>query len=349
MKISPTEAFQPAAASGAGFLLVFLDEAGEAERWLLLDGGGVAARSEGSAPGPEGGKLALAVPGTQVTIHWLELAEGLTEAQAAAAARLMLVDASAEPIAEMHVAIGRPERGLTPAALVPARLISHWLANADADLILPAPLLLPAPEGGFVRYSSDYRGPAAAFTLEPELARIVVAGAEVADIGQDELEAALAPILAEPPINLRQGAFARRRRWGVESRYGRRIGWLVLALAVLSLAVEVATILSHTFAADRLEAEANALAAQAGPADIGPGFGASAGLLFEAVRTTPNVELTRLEYRPEGALDMTVMMDSPATLAVFRSRLEASGLRVEPGERRSAGGRPAVDLRVRPS
>ena len=51
----------------------------------------------------------LAVPGERVAIHWLELAEGLAPAQAAAAARLMLADASAEPLADMHVAVGRPE------------------------------------------------------------------------------------------------------------------------------------------------------------------------------------------------------------------------------------------------
>ena len=38
-----------------------------------------------------------------MTIHWLELAEGLAQAQAAAAARLMLADASAEGRAERVV------------------------------------------------------------------------------------------------------------------------------------------------------------------------------------------------------------------------------------------------------
>ena len=350
MKISPTEDFQPAAASGAGFLLVFLDEKGEAERWLLLDGGGIAARGDGAAPFAEAGvRRALAVPGQQVALHWLELAEGLTQAQAVGAARLMLADASAEPLAEMHVAVGRPERGLTPVALVPARLMAQWLAEVEADLILPTYALLAAPEQGFVRHRLDHRGPAAAFSLEPALAELVTGGAAVADLEESGFDAALGPLLAAPLLNLRQGAFARRRSWKGESGVARRIGWLVLGLAVLSLAVEVATLLSYTFAADRLETEARALAAQSETAEARPGFAPTAGLLFEAVRTTPNVELTRLEYRPDGGLDATVMIDGAATFAAFRARLEAGGLRVEPGDQRTAGGRPAADLTVRPS
>src|SRR6185295_2050847 len=58
-----------------------------------------------------GAGTALAVPGTEVAIHWLDLAGDLTLAQAAAAARLMLADASAEPLAELHVAAGRAENG----------------------------------------------------------------------------------------------------------------------------------------------------------------------------------------------------------------------------------------------
>ena len=354
MQISPTEAFQPAADSGAGFLLVFLDEEGEAERWLLLDGGGVAARGEAPAPLPEPGvKLALAVPGTQVAIHWLELDEGLTQAQAAAAARLMLADACAGPIAETHVAVGRPERGLTPVAFVASRLMALWLERFEARSILPTHLLLPVPDEGLVRHGhgpvSDYRGLATAFTLEPELAEMAIDGAEVAELGEAGFEAALAPVLAAPPLDLRQGNFARRRRWRGSSGKARRIGWLLLALALVSLVVEVATILAYTFAADRLETEARALDSRSGSAGVAPAFGATAALLFEAVRATPNVELTRIEYRPDGRLEATVTMDSRATLVALRSRLEASGLSVEPGAQRSAGGRPTADLIVRPS
>jgi general secretion pathway protein L len=356
MKTSPTDS----AGSGVS-LLVSVDEAGMPGPWRLLNGSGVTERSEDIAALPlaeRPARVVLEMPGDQVAVHWLELADGLAPAQAAAAARLMLADASAEPLSRMHVAVGRPESGLTPVALVPVEVMSNWLdlaaaAGLDPDAVVPAPLLLESPAAGFRRRErgdvADYRGLAAAFTLEPELAEALVGDAPVEAVDEPRFEAGLVPIVAAPPINLRQGQFARRRQWKLEGGRLRRIAILAIALVALTLVVQVATILAYTFAADRLETEAETLAAGTpGPgADIGPGFGPVAAVLFDSVRATPNVEMTRLEYRADGSLGATVMLDSPATFTALRSRLEASGLRVEPGEMRSAGGRPTADLTVR--
>ena len=332
----------PTSSTDSGALLVFADSAGRPGRSLRVDSAAAA--------------TILAVPGDQVALHWIDLAPGLTPAQAAAAARLMLADASAEPISTMHVAIGPAENGLTPAAIVPMERMSGWLAEAgaaglDLDIVVPTPLLLAPPAAGFVGRDlgevGDYRGPAAAFTLEPELAEALIGDASVEPIDEARFEAQLADVLAAPVLNLRQGAFARRRQWKVEGGRLRRAAILTIAIVVLTLAVQVATILSYTFAADRLEAEADTLAAPAAGADTRIGFGAAAAVLFEAIRSTPNAELARLEYRPDGSLNATVMMDGPETLAALRARLEASGLAVEAGELRSAGGRPTADLTVR--
>ncbi len=354
MKTSATD--PPAAAP---LLIVFADETGRLGCWLLLDRD-ESASGEVAAGLPAGqARTVLVVPGEQVTLHWLELAEGLTGPQAAAAARLMLADASADPLADMHVAVGRAERGRTPVALAPAASMSAWLAAAasvalDPDLVTPSPMLLAPPDAGFVRRQVttvwDYRGPAAAFAIEPELAGPLVGEASVDTIDEARFAAGLPALLAAPALDLRQGPFARRRQWRMEGRRLRRVAALAVALAGLSLAVQVATILSFTFAADRLEAEAAALAGAPGAgADARPGFGAAAAILFEAVRATPNVELSRIDYRADGSLDATVMLDSPATFAALQARIEAGGLSVEPGERRSAGGRPTADLTVRPA
>jgi len=288
---------------------------------------------------------ALAVPGTEVAIHWLELAGDLAPAQAAAAARLMLADASADPLADMHVAVGRPESGRTPVALVPAAAMAEWV-TADPDLVIPSNLLLIPPEQGLVRRGLDHRGRAQAFSAEPELAALLIGEAPVAELDEAAFEAGLPAALAEPVLNLRQGAFARRRQWRIDRGSLRRVALLGGALALVSLVVQFAAIMRYSFAADRLEAEAAAL----GPvAASRPGFGALAPLLFEAVRSTPNFELTRLEYRADGSLAATVSADSPATLAAFRARAEASGLRVEGGALSGAGGRPSAELVLRPA
>jgi len=347
MKISPTDSL---AEARAGETLLVL--AGEGGRWLLVDAGGVLVRGaadEALADRP-GVRLALGVPGSAVAIHWLELAGDLAPAQAAAAARLMLADASAEPLSDMHVAVGRREGGLTPVALVPAERMAEWIA-ADPDLVIPSPLLIAPPAEGLLRRDAgavpDYRGIAAAFAVEPELAALLSGDAPGEAIDEDRFEAGLAAALAAPALDLRQGAFARRRQWKLEGRRLRRVLLLALALAALTLIVQVATIMRYAFAADRLEAETAALGGEAAPAR--PAFGAVAALLFEAVRATPNVELARIDYRPDGSLAATVKVDGPATLAAFRQRAEAGGLAVGGGALQNIGGQPSAELVLRPA
>lgn len=349
MPTSPTDPAAPAT------LLVFIDEAGGLGSWRLIDGGAVVARGGGALLPDDAARAVLAVPGTKVAIHWLELAEDLTQAQAAAAARLMLADMSAEPLAEMHVAVGRSEAGATPAALVPARTMDAWLATAeaagiDADAIVPAPLLIAPPQTGVVRRGIDHRGPMAAFALEPELATAILGDAPVAALDDAAYEAGLPAMAADPVLDLRQGPFARRRQWRLENGAGRRLAMLAAILLVLTLAVPVTRLILANRSAARLEAEAAALARRpASGADSAPGFALVAPALFDAVRATPNAELGRIDYRADGSLAATVLIDSPATLETLAARIEAAGLAVERGAARSVNGRPAAELTVRPS
>jgi general secretion pathway protein L len=291
----------------------------------------------------------LAVPGTAVAIHWLELTGDLTGPQAAAAARLMLADASAEPIAQMHVAAGRPEQGLTPIALVPRMLMEGWLADgADPDLVIPTSLLLLPPAEGLVRRGLDHRGLAQAFSVEPELADLLTGGAAVTEIDDSVFEGGLAAALAAPVLNLRQGPFARRRQWQVDPGARRRIVMLVAALLVVSLVLQLATIMRYSFAADRLAEEAARLAPRAG-APVRPDFDRLAPALFEAVRATPNAQLTRLDYRPDGSLAATVQVDSAATLAALRARAEAGGAITEGGSIATIAGQQSADIVLRPA
>ena len=335
MKISPTEPSVLVVGSGDGEALAIAEAAVEAK----------AVPGSGEVEPPS--RSVLVVPGERVAIHWLELDEGLTTAQAAAAARLMLADASAAPLADMHVAVGRPEEGLTPVALAPVADMVGW-TESGPDIVIPSTFLLLPPEEGLVRCGLDHRGRAQAFSIEPELAGMVAGDAPIRTLDEDELEAMRLAALAKPALNLRQGVFAKRRQWPVDRRRLRRIALFVAALAALSLLLQVITIMRYTYAADRLEAEARAIGGRSGPA-ARPAFGALAAILFESVRATPNAELGRVEYRPDGGLAATVFVDSPATLTALRQRAEVGGLAVEGGALTNAGGRPSAELVLRPS
>lgn len=369
--------------SATDALLIFLDARNDIEGWLRLRGGAVAARGVGGERLPElvdaetqePLPIAAVVPGEAVSVHWLELPAGLAPAQAIAAARLMASDVSAQPVSELHVAIGPEMEGESArvVALVPALTMAGWLGRLqaeglDPDLVMPEPLLLPRPDEGFVRYDRGeiplFRGRSDAFSVELDLAALVTGRAKVESIDTDGFEAGLSAALAAPAVNLRQGAFAKRRQWRIEWPLVRRLAMLGLAILLVTLAIQVVAILRYTYAADALEQQANALASQTlrrsgalsnAPALMeqrvtelrgsGPGYGRLASALFEAVRATPNAELSGMIFT-DGALRATVAGDAPATLSSVQERLGAGGLRVEASPIRTSGGRPAAELTV---
>jgi general secretion pathway protein L len=359
-------------------LLLFLGADEGFAGWLRLEGGVVSARGPGldGLPATEGGlPIVAVVPGEAVTLHWIELPAGLAPAQAAAAARLMAAELSAQPIGEMHVAVGREAGGPRCTAIVPAAAMADWLerlaaAGFDPDLMVPEALLLPEPAEAIVRYDRGdmalYRGPALGFATEPELAALLLGEKAAIMLDGDAFEAGLSEALADPEVDLRQGPFARRRQWTLEWGVVRRLALLAAAILFVTLAIQIASILRYTFAADALEAETRRVAAAALPrspaindasGDLearlselrggGAGYGAIAATLFDAVRATPNAELSALTFSPDGSMRATVQADTPATLAALSARIEAGGFTVEAGVPRGGGGRQVSDLMVR--
>ena len=364
-------------------LLIFLGREQEIGGWLRLADGAVAARGaaieEAPAISTDGETLPVVavVPGDAVTLHWLEVPAGLAPAQAVAAARLIAAEASAQPLADMHVAVGAEaqQEPLRPVALVPALTMAGWLgrlqaAGLDPDLMLPEPLLLQPPEEGIARYGGAavplYRGTTDAFAMEPELAALVLNGASLVEVDDAAFEAGLASAVAAPAVNLRQGPFAKRRRWRIDWKLARRLALLAAAILIVTLAIQIASILRYTFAADALEAETRAIAERALPgapssasasalleqrlAELrggGVGYGRISSALFGAVRATPNAELSSLLFDRDGTLRATVQADTPATIEALARRIEETGFTVEASPARPAGGRQAVDLTVR--
>lgn len=358
-------------------LLLFLARDAGIEGWIRIADGSVAARGTGTDGGEahRDAPVVAVVPGDAVTLRWLEFPAGLSAAQAAAAARLMAGEFSAQPLDELHVAAG-PEAadgGTRCVGLVPMETMRTWLASVegagfDAERLIPETLLMAAPEEGFATREAGglrlYRARDEAFAAEPELGELLLAGRGAVAVEGDD---GLAEALGQAPLDLRQGPFARRRDWRVAPARARRLAILAAALVLVSLAVQIAAITRYSFAADAAEAETARVAAAALPrspglddpevaltrrlAELrggGAGFGATASALFEAVKATPNVELSSLAFAPDGTLRTTVQADTPAAVEGLRQRVEAGGFAVEAGAPRSGGGRRVADLVVRP-
>lgn len=348
--------------------------------WLRIAGDGVVTRGDRIAalppvdPGTEAETIAV-VPGDAVVIHWVELPV-LAPAQTAAAARLLAADVSATPIDATHVAIGSIERdGWRMLALVDAAAMAQWLAQLaaagiDPDRMLPAPLLLGKPETGVAVFDGGsawtVRGARAAFAAEPDLARLLIGDEAVHPVDTGAWQAGLAAGLAAAPLDLRQGAFARARRWPVDRRRLVRIAGLAAALAGVLIATELASILRHGFAADRTElqladaarqalprgtlitdprAQVAARLAQAG-AD-GSGFSALAGPLVAAVRDRQAVMLQSLEFSPANGMVAILVTPTAADRDAIVAALDASGIEAAFGAPREERGQPLVELRLR--
>ncbi|HEX8449819.1 MAG TPA: type II secretion system protein GspL [Allosphingosinicella sp.] len=361
-------------------LLLFLARDGGVDGWIRLAEGAVAERGAGldDADGHRSAPVVAVAPGEAVTLRWLEFPPGLSPAQAAGAARLMAAELSAQPVGDLHVAVGpgSADGAGRCVGLVPVETMRTWLdglegAGFDAERIIPETLLLQAPAEGLATWDSGllrlYRGTDEAFAAEPELGDLLLSGRSAVPVDPEGFVAGLAGALDQAPLDLRQGAFGRRRDWRVAPARARRLAGMTAALLLVSLAVQVALIARYMFAADSAEAETGRVAAAAlhrntGLADPkaaltrrlaelrggGAGFTATSEALFEAVKATPNIELTAIAFSPDGSLRATAQADSPAAIEALRQRVEASGFAAEAGAPRSAAGRPSADLTVRP-
>jgi len=363
--------------NGERFLLLFPGEDGPLGGWLRIANGTVVARGHDVptiAPEDSDERIVAVAPGPDVAVHWVDL-PNLSQAQAVAAARLLAADVTAEPVERLHVAVGRAdEAGNRPMAVVSGSRMAQWLAGfqslaLDPDHVVPETLLIPPEEDVVRRWARGdmqlVRGDRIAFAAEPAIAEAAVEG-PVVDMDDAAVEAGLAAALADVSLDLRQGAFTRRRPWAIDWRMVRRMGWMLLGLIVLTLLIQAALILRYTFAADTLEREVALIARKAlpraerivnAPAQLserltelrggGRGFAETAAALFAAAQDTANVELSALNYANDGTLSATVNASAESDIAALQQRITAQGFTATTANMRSGGGRQIAELSVR--
>ncbi len=355
-------------------LLFLPPRVGDPWRWLRIEGDVVTARGKGVPEADEAPVVAIA-PADAVTLHWAAL-PARSQAQAATAARIVVNDACAAPQDQLHVAVGDADDDERPIGVVAVDRMRGWLdglrgLGIDPAVVMPAPLLLPVPEQGFVRADlggqSVVRGASSGFADEPQLTELVTAGATTETLDRDTLDRALVAAVAAPALNLRQGAFARVRRREVNWPLLRRLLLLVALIMLATLAVDVVRITRYSLAANRLNAQADSLARQGlargvnadgdlaakldqrlahlrGP---GQGFTRMAAAALAAIRATPGSEASGLDFQPNGDLRITLIAQSDAESNAVQARLRDAGFAVTPGAFESAGGRLKGDLTVR--
>jgi general secretion pathway protein L len=247
--------------------------------WTLAGNGLIIAEPDGPAT--------ILVPAEQVLLLAVDLPLA-SRAKRLEALPFAIEDRIADPIEAVHLAIGAeiaPKRYLV--AVVRHDVMAAWIERAEAAglghaAMVPDALALPVPaEGGWsvdldgnraVVRAGDGTGFACAASMlrpvweaagrPPATAYGVPLPAEMM-LGEAALEPEpLARRLLSPPLDLRQGAYARRRR---ASNVWRRLAWIVAIGAVAHTGIALADTVMLTVIANRRAAETRYLLAANAP------------------------------------------------------------------------------------
>jgi general secretion pathway protein L len=341
--------------------------------WLCVEDGAIIARGDQARAltASDDETRLLVAPARDVALHALDLPD-LAPAQARAAAQLALAEKSLLPPDQLHIVCGMQDEGaqLRPVAMASRSQMQAWIEAFDPDVIVPSPLLLPQPNEGYVRAAFGneivLRGVDSGFAEDAVVTQLITGDAPVITLEKSALDAALIAAATNPPINLREGEFARRRQWRPDPQWLKRTAWITMAMAVVSLLIPITQIVRLSWSTATLE-ETSASLAQAALGEAiapdeavaaldtklaalrggGAGFTKTATAASRAIEATANVEMTAMTFDPDGTLRLKLRATTADEISTAQARMRAAGLDVTSGPINPSQGQPIVETQVR--
>jgi general secretion pathway protein L len=293
---------------------------------LLATEDGVRPLGAGNADAP--GATVAVIPGDDVALHRLTLMETDSRARLAEA-RMRATDLAAQPIDDLHVAVGPADaEGASWVALIAHdRMAGHLAhlkaAGAEAAHVVPAALLLdPADSAPSMARFGDrvlLRTNELAGLVEPSLASALTGSSQLGrflQLGEFAPEAAPDPL----PLDLLQGSYAPRHRWWADRRFrlaALLLGLLVAALLLAPLLIDrvrngaaiavndraVVELAAQTLGTRPADAEAGAAAlAAARRTAEGGAIGARMTFATAIIEQVPGARLDSARLQPDGSL-----------------------------------------------
>ena len=350
--------------------------------WWRAENGHIVARGQDFTPPSQTARdsdtpVVALVPAADTVLRTLDMGD-ISAPQAEAAARYRAADLSIGGDVFVAVrALGRGEGDsgmrVLCATIARATLADHLaelaLRGLDPDIIVPVGLLLPASDqpvsATFGDLGADRLGD---LILPPDeaLGALLLGEAAPVSLDSEARDAALVAAFADPPLNLRQGDFARRTPlFALASGQGRTLAWLFGALLLVSLAIPLIEIGKNYLGADLAERRALASAqrhvpgatdaaqaeAQLDAKLAARGTGNSvvsvpmSGLLA-AMQPVPGVVIRQADYRPGGIVGAMIAAPRVEDLNAVLIALQNNGYKVTAANRSDATGQAVADITV---
>ncbi len=324
----------------------------------------VAEAAEAGAAGP----TVAVIPGDDVALHRLTLMETGGRARLAEA-RMRATDLSAQPIEELHVAVGPADSegaswvGIIAHDRMAGHLTHLKAAGAEPAHVVPAALLLAPAEGApsMARFGDRVllRTQELAGLVEPSLASALTGSSQLGRFLQlGEFAPGGAPVPL--PLDLLQGAYALRRRWWAERSFqipALLLGLLVAALLAAPFLIERARSAAAVAVSDRAVVELAAQTLGTRPADAtagaaalaaarraaeGGALGARLSFATAILEQVPGASLETVRLADDGSLQLALGGPADAINLVGQRMaggpfaVRASGTTVTIGDRQAA-------------
>lgn len=298
----------------------------------------------------------------------------VTESQALTAATMAAKTQSLES-ENLHIVATIDSAGRLVTASVGRDILSSGLVhlqalNIDPDAIIPAGWLLPVTGDDAV--SADFgfdqvvRAENIIATDDPALRNILFADRTVNPIAGDAFDAMMVGASDRSDLNFRSGPFAKKTQRTMDATQKRRIGWMVAALVVISLAIPLVQLAQYHWAVAKADEAALASAATIVGEQENPDsaeraldqrliaenrgnimFPVPASALYSALQQVPGVSISRMAYGDNGIVSATLSAVrnediNPALLA-----MQEAGFIITATPRTDATGSAQADITVR--
>jgi general secretion pathway protein L len=303
-----------------------------------------------------------------------EAISDVTDNQALAAAS-MTAKANSLDSANLQIVATMDDAGAVVTASVGRDILSAGLVRLqalelDPDAIIPSGWLLPVAGDGAA--SADFgfdqvvRADDLIATDDPALREILFADQAITPVTGNAFDAMLAGAYGKSDLNFRSGPFAKKTQRAMDATQKRRLGGMVAALVVVSLAVPLVQLAKYHWAASAADEAALASAAPVVGEQQNPDsaeraldqrlvaenrgnimFPVPASALYSALQQVPNVSITRMAYGENGIVSVTLSAVrnediNPALLA-----MQEAGFLITATPRTDATGSAQADITVR--